>query len=201
MIIYQGAEAIIERIDEIIIKRRVEKKYRIKELDEKIRKDRNKKEIKLLKEVRRIGINVPKVIEESDFWFSMEYIDGRKLKDVLNENNYEFFSTELGKIIGLLHKNNIVHGDLTLSNLLVDDENRIWLIDFGLGEFTTSLEKKAEDLLTLLYSIKSSYPQLTEVFIKTFFDSYKRVYEDGEKVMERMKKILQRGRYVIRDVN
>ncbi|MFH7903947.1 MAG: protein kinase, partial [Candidatus Aenigmatarchaeota archaeon] len=103
--------------------------------------------------------------------------------------------------VGLLHKNNIIHGDLTLSNLLIDDENRIWLIDFGLGEFTTSLEKKAEDLLTLVYSIKSSYPQLAESFIEMFFDSYKKVYEDGEKVMERMKKILQRGRYVIRDVN
>ncbi|MEM5829987.1 MAG: KEOPS complex kinase/ATPase Bud32 [Candidatus Aenigmatarchaeota archaeon] len=199
MIIYQGAEAIIEKIDEKIIKKRIEKSYRLKELDEKIRRERNKKEIKLLKEVRRIGINVPRVLEENDFWFSMEFVDGKKLKEFLNENNYKEIATELGKIIGILHKNNIVHGDLTLSNLIIDKENKIWLIDFGLGEFTTSLEKKAEDLLTLVYSVKSSFSTFAEEFIKIFFESYKEFYSEGEKVVERMNKILQRGRYTIKN--
>jgi len=197
MIIYQGAEAMIEKIDNKIVKKRIPKNYRIKELDEKLRKERNKKEIKILKEVRRLGINVPRVLEEGEYEFSMEYIEGKKLRDVIDINNFEFFAKEIAKIIAKLHFNNIVHNDLTLSNMLFS-ENKIYLIDFGLSEFEKSIEKKAEDLLTLYYSIKASFPSFWYRFMEIFFFEYKMLYRDGEKVIKRLEEILKRGRYVAR---
>jgi len=197
MILYQGAEAIIEKIDNKVIKRRIPKSYRIKELDEKLRRERNKKEIKILKEVRRLGVNVPQVFEEGEFEFSMEFIDGIRLKEIINSENFSFFAKEIAKIVSTLHSQNIVHNDLTLSNMLLSGD-KIYLIDFGLSDFETSVEKKAQDLLTLYYSVKSSFPEFWEKFIELFFSEYEKSYPEGIKVIERLKKILKRGRYVMR---
>lgn len=199
MIIYRGAEAIIEKISEnIILKKRIEKGYRIKALDEKIRKLRTRKEINLLKEVKRLGINVPSVLEEEDFEFKMEYINGKRLKDVINENNFEHFAKEIGKIVAKLHSSDIVHNDLTLSNFLFSD-NKIYVIDFGLADRSKNIEKKAEDILTLYYSVKSVFPHLFDSFFRIFSENYANNYELGKKILERVKKILLRGRYCTRD--
>ena len=48
-IIAQAAEAIIIQKENLIIKKRIKKSYRISELDEKIRKLRTRNEAKLLK--------------------------------------------------------------------------------------------------------------------------------------------------------
>lgn len=199
MIIYRGAEAVIRKINENeIIKKRIEKKYRIKELDIKIRKERNKREAKILIECKRIGINVPRVLEINDFSMKMEYINGKRLKDVINNKNYKEFATEIGKIVSILHSNNIVHNDLTLSNLLLYD-NKIYLIDFGLSYNTNKIEKKAEDILTLYYSAKFIIGEKFEEFFKMFVDVYTKNYSEGGKVIERMKKILSRGRYSLKN--
>ena len=58
-IIAQGAEAIIIKKNNEIIKDRLLKKYRLKELDEAIRKRRTKSEAKLLTKAAEI-INTPK---------------------------------------------------------------------------------------------------------------------------------------------
>ena len=51
----------------------------------------------------------------------MEFIDGENL-----EKNMDIETAkELGKKIGLLHSNNIIHGDLTTSNILVINKNNI----------------------------------------------------------------------------
>ncbi|MEM5831079.1 MAG: KEOPS complex kinase/ATPase Bud32 [Candidatus Aenigmatarchaeota archaeon] len=201
MIIYRGAEAIIEKIDEnTIVKKRIEKKYRLREIDEKIGKERTKKEVKFLKEVRRFGINAPQVLEVSDFEFKMEYINGKKLKDILNKENFNFFAEEIGKIVANLHLHNIVHNDLTLSNMIYY-ENKIYLIDFGLANYSVSIENKAEDVLTLYYSIKSLFPEIYEDFFRIFKDTYTKLYPNGNNVIERMKEILKRGRYSIRNGN
>ena len=93
MIINQGAEAILCKEDDVLIKKRVKKGYRIKEIDEKLRKRRTRSEAKLLREGRRIGIAVPSIMDESDFIIKMDFIDGEKIKDILGKENYH----ELGK--------------------------------------------------------------------------------------------------------
>ena len=64
-IIAQGAEALLIKNGPMVIKLRIKKSYRIRELDEKHRKQRTRKEIKLLQKVSHI-IKVPKVLSASE---------------------------------------------------------------------------------------------------------------------------------------
>ena len=57
-VLYQGAEAVIVKEKDFIIKDRIKKSYRLPEIDEKIRKQRTKSETKLLEKASKI-INVP----------------------------------------------------------------------------------------------------------------------------------------------
>src|SRR3989344_2394263 len=100
-IIQQGAEAIIYLDDNRIIKERTKKSYRIKEIDEKLRKSRTKKEAKILTKIKGI-ISSPNLIKTNDRdLIEMSYIDGLKLSDNL-ENLYRLFLLNLGKILFLL---------------------------------------------------------------------------------------------------
>ncbi len=197
--IYQGAESIIWLDEEknVIIKERIKKGYRLEELDEKIRKKRTEKEAKILEKVRRIGINVPKVLNVEDFKIEMEFINGKRLKEILNEQNFEFFAKELGKIVATLHSNNIVHNDLTTSNFIFC-EGKIYLIDFGLSEISNKIEKFAEDLLVLYYALKSAHFNIFEKFWEKFLESYKENFEKANEVIKRLNEIFMRGRYVER---
>jgi Kae1-associated kinase Bud32 len=64
-IIQQGAEAILIQEKNVLIKRRIPKSYRLPFLDEKLRKQRTKKESKLLEKASKI-IPVPKIIKTSE---------------------------------------------------------------------------------------------------------------------------------------
>ena len=85
----QGAEAKIYLDGDRIIKERIKKNYRIEELDVYLRKTRTKKEIKLLSDLKRHRLNVPKIIDSEKFKIVMEFIDGKKLKDALDSENYK----------------------------------------------------------------------------------------------------------------
>ena len=193
MIIGKGAEAIVELKDNFVIKTRIKKNYRVEELDNKIRKERTKLEARIMNEVRRLGINVPQIFEVGDFYIKMEFIDGKPLKEV--QLNKEIIK-EVAKIVARLHSKNIVHGDLTTSNFLIK-ENKIYLIDFGLSKFSSKIEDKAEDLLVFYYILKSLHHNFFELW-KDFEKTYLEEYSEGKKVLERMKEILKRGRYILR---
>jgi Kae1-associated kinase Bud32 len=194
MIIARGAEAIIKKEDSFIIKERIKKGYRIKEIDEKIRRKRTKLEARIMREARRIGINVPQIIEENEFSIKMEYVDGKVLRNVEID---EKIIKEIAKIIALLHQNNIIHGDLTTSNFILKDD-KIYLIDFGLSKFSNKIEDKAEDLLVFFYTLKGVHYDVFEKYWKVFEEEYCNNYFEGKKVLKRMCEILKRGRYIIR---
>ena len=86
-LIAEGAEAKIYLIENKLRKIRIEKNYRIKEIDEKLRKKRNKREFKVYSKLYENGVNVPKPIElnEREFYFDFEYIKGSILKNTINE--------------------------------------------------------------------------------------------------------------------
>ena len=47
----------------------------------------------------------------------MEFIDGKLVKDILEESNFIKLGKEIGEKIAILHNNNIIHHDLTTSNI------------------------------------------------------------------------------------
>ena len=121
----------------------------------------------------------------------MEHIDGTKLRDFLHKNHKEL-SKEIGKKIALLHKNDIIHGDLTTSNMIVTDE--IHFIDFGLSFFSKKPEDKAVDLHLLKRALESKHHSIFEECFDEVIKAYKEEYPDHETVLNRLEKVEKRGR-------
>src|SRR3989344_3155413 len=118
-IIARGAEAVITKENNTIIKTRIEKSYRHPIIDEKLRKSRTKAEAKLLEKASTI-IHVPKVLktDEQRKTIELEFINGKKLSDSLEKLNFISVCKQIGKSLAKLHDNNIIHGDLTTSNII-----------------------------------------------------------------------------------
>jgi Kae1-associated kinase Bud32 len=201
-IIKRGAEAVLYLDDNHLVKERIKKNYRLSEIDAKLRKTRTRKEAKLMLEARRIGVETPNIIsiDENNFKINMDFIDGIRLKEFFNETddeNRKKVAEELGKSIGLLHKNGIVHGDLTTSNMILKD-NKIFFIDFGLGEFSNRIEALATDLSVLKEAFKSTHFKYLDLLWERFVKGYKQTNDNFNKVLDTLNDIEKRGRYVKR---
>jgi len=201
-IIKRGAEAVIYLSNDNLIKERIKKGYRISEIDLKLRKERTRKEVKLMSEVRRIGVNVPNIIEvdEKSNKIVMKFIDGYRLKELLNETSakiQEQLAEEMGKSVGLMHSNGIVHGDLTTSNMILKDK-KIYFIDFGLGEFSKRIEDLATDLSVLKEAFKSTHFKHLSLLWQSFIKGYNQTNTKSEEVLGKLEEIEKRGRYVRR---
>jgi Kae1-associated kinase Bud32 len=201
-IIKRGAEAILYLDDSQLIKERIKKNYRLKEIDEKLRKLRTRKEARLLNEAKRAGIETPKIfsVDEKGFKIAMEFVDGKRLKEFFNETDDESrkrVAEELGRQVGLLHKNGIVHGDLTTSNMILKDD-KIFFIDFGLGDFSNRIENQAVDLSVLREAFKSTHFKHLDLLWESFIKGYKQTNDKFNKVLDTLNDIEKRGRYVKR---
>jgi len=105
----------------------LKKEYRIKEIDEALRKFRTKREAKLLE---KVPIPAPKLISTDDKeTIVMQKINGEKVRDLLDQKPE--LAKEIGEKLAKLHDADIIHGDLTTSNMILDKE--IVFIDFGLS--------------------------------------------------------------------
>lgn len=186
-IIKQGAEAIICLDGDKIIKDRIEKNYRIKEIDIKLRKTRTKKELNLLEKLSF----TPKIISYKNNKIEMEFIDGELIKDILeNSSKFNLICKLIGKQIREMHDKNIIHGDLTTSNMILKD-NKLYFIDFGLGFISDRLEDKAVDLHLLKQALESKH---YKIFDKTFSLILK-YYNPDKELIKRIEKVEKRGRY------
>lgn len=148
-IIAQAAEAIIIKKANSVIKRRVKKGYRIPELDEKLRKLRTRSEAKLLEKASSL-ISVPRVIKvsEKDKEIELDFIEGKKLSEHLdNLKDKEKIMENLGTEVAKLHNNNIIHGDLTTSNMILA-ENKIKSSSKNSSQQQVKILSKENELIT-----------------------------------------------------
>ncbi|MBI4159321.1 Kae1-associated serine/threonine protein kinase [Candidatus Woesearchaeota archaeon] len=192
----QGAEAKLWEDEGFLIKERIKKNYRIDEIDNKLRKTRTRKEAKLLEKSHSL-INVPKLynVDEKSMTITMEFVHGDLVKNVFDELNERIrvnLCVDMGKQIAELHNNNIVHGDLTTSNMILN-KDKLFFFDFGLGFESLRVEDKAVDLHLLRQTFESKHYLHSE----KAFDSVLRGYSaKGDKnAVERLKKVEGRGRY------
>lgn len=187
-ILKQGAEAKLYVSEyqgqPCLVKERFQKNYRLVELDKTLTKSRIKAEQKAVKRCEEAGILVPKVfnVDFNERTIYMEYFDKAiTAKDFIlqiqkqsKEEKLEELTKRIGQVVGKLHVNNIIHGDLTTSNLLINhkgDDYDVILIDFGLSCYSTSTEDKGVDLYVLeraLLSTHSSLPDLFESILKQY---------------------------------
>ncbi|NPA86859.1 MAG: Kae1-associated serine/threonine protein kinase [Candidatus Diapherotrites archaeon] len=194
-VVKRGAEAIIYADGERIIKVRMKKGYRHPELDRRLRLSRTRREARLLKKVREMGVPAPKVMEvdEENFRIVMERIRGPTLKSVLLKEKRSDLMERLGELVATLHRNNVIHGDLTTSNVIVSGD--LYLIDFGLGEVSHRVEDKAVDLVCFEKSYTATHPDFPEGW-EAFIESYRRNYPGAEKVLRQMEAVKRRARYL-----
>jgi len=195
----KGAEADLKKgcyLDwEIVTKERIKKSYRIDELDELIRTRRTVKEARFLSTIKDFGIPCPYVfdVDREKKRLMMSYIHGKLAKEIIEEGNLDC-CYKIGWIVGQLHKNGIIHNDLTTSNFIVDDNN-VYVIDFGLGKFSDLVEDKAVDMIVLKKSILSiHYKRFNEIWDR-IIEGYKN-YEKWEEVIEEMNDVEKRARYL-----
>ena len=152
-VLYQGAEAEIRVSSylgfEVVQKKRLHKSYRIKQIDNRLISTRTKEEAKLITEARAHGVSAPIIydVDLENGIITMEYLKGKRVKDILNnlsENERIHICKKIGQSIAWFHNNDIIHGDITTSNMIWLN-NRVHFIDFGLGE------KNAEIVKVLIY--------------------------------------------------
>ncbi|WP_423791958.1 bifunctional N(6)-L-threonylcarbamoyladenine synthase/serine/threonine protein kinase [Methanocaldococcus indicus] len=200
-LIGKGAEANIRKekyLDyyDVVIKERIKKSYRHKDLDERLRKGRTNREAKLLALVKDLDVKTPYVfdVDLENKKMVIEYIKGKVLKDII-EKDIEL-AYKLGKVIGTLHKNNIVHNDLTTSNVIVKD-NQLYIIDFGLAKITDIDEDKAIDLIVFKKALQSTHYYRFEEIWDKFLKGYKEEIKNIDEILKLMEDVEKRKRYVM----
>ncbi len=193
-LISQGAEAKLFLEDGRVIKNRFRKTYRINEIDERLRKSRTKREAKILDKLQQINFPVPRLISNDEKnTITMDFIDGTLLKNFLNKKNCIKLSKEIGEKVAILHNNNIIHHDLTTSNMIFNKQ--IYFIDFGLSFFSAKIEDKAVDLHLLKEALESKHPEIWEECCNAALNAYEKNAENNREIIKRLKVVEQRGRY------
>lgn len=196
---HKGAEAdIIEtkwNKNEAIIKNRISKNYRTKELDKKLRQERTKEEAKLLNDAKKYGVNTPFIysIDLNKCNIIMQKLDAIQLQEKIEQTNtieLEELFKNIGFMVRRMHDGEIIHGDLTTANILIDDETPI-LIDFGLGKYSNLLEDKGTDLLVFKKSLVTIIPEESDKLFSWFLNGY-----DNKEVLKKIDEIEKRGRYL-----
>ncbi len=189
-LIARGAEAELYLDKDKIVKKRVPKNYRIKELDESIRKSRTRREAKVIEKLPILG---PKLIsvDDKDMLIEMSFIEGPKVRDVL-EDNIELCRV-IGQKVAILHNGGIIHEDLTTSNMIYYDK-KVYFIDFGLSYFSEKIEDKAVDLHLLKQALESKHHTVFEKAFSLVLEGYKENSDNYEKIMKRLEKVENRGR-------
>jgi TP53 regulating kinase-like protein len=194
-LIAQGAEAKIFLENNKVQKSRIVKSYRHPIIDDNLRKRRTKSEAKILSKALKLGISVPRVLDVNKYDLEIEYICGDRLSEKLDsypEKKQFSVMEKIGKETATLHKNDIIHGDLTTSNILLK-ENKVFIIDFGLGFFSKKLEDKAVDLHLIKQALEAKHYQNNDKLFEGFLKGYN--WKGKKLVLERLQIVEKRGRY------
>ncbi|QYE99653.1 protein kinase [Paraclostridium sordellii] len=97
----------------------------------------------------------PKFIEKFDFdntkYYVVEFVNGKDFYDLLTFDEYEFSKNEIYdiaqkvlNIIIALQEKNIVHRDIRISNVIMNEKKDLVLIDFGLARYIDNNRYKKE---------------------------------------------------------
>ncbi len=207
MLIKKGAEANLYLEEwhdrKVVMKRRLPKTYRLPQLDSAIRTQRTVREPTLIHRAKEAGVPTPTIylIDIAESSIIMEYIEGKQIKQTLNAmplKEKQRICQHIGKLIGQLHRHGIIHGDLTTSNMILTSSNKIFLVDFGLGEYSEELEIRGVDLHLMKRALQSTHHKFARQCFGAIMTGYAKSIgkEITAKVLEKIQEIERRGRYV-----
>ncbi len=197
-VIAKGAEANLYLENSKLVKHRIKKGYRITELDEHLRKSRTKREAKLLENAKGV-IPVPSIyeIDLRENKIVMEFINGITVKDIIDlksDTEMEGIGKKIGEYISRLHNMNLIHNDLTTSNMIMEGKE-IYFIDFGLGTTSTRIEDRAMDLVVLKKSLTAAHTGKFEIIWKGIIEGYGKNSKNFDEISKRVEVIEKRVRY------
>ena len=107
------------------------------------------REAKLLVELNDPGHpSIPEIYdyfsEDDSNYLVMKYIEGRNLKDVLEQSEHQLpwreairYTIEICSALHYMHtkgREPVMHRDIKPANILLGDDGRVWLVDFGLAK-------------------------------------------------------------------
>jgi len=197
----KGAEADLYQTkwqnSKAILKIRKIKNYRNSLLDLKIRKQRTIKECQMISFVKSFGIPTPLIyfVNLKTTSIIMQEIPGTPVHD-LPESKIVELSKDIGKLVGTLHKNGVMHGDLTTSNFILFKKT-VFVIDFGLSQNTIKSEDHAVDLRLIKEILNSAHAKIMLSSWENFLHGYKSIVGSAyyAKITKLVSDIESRGRY------
>jgi TP53 regulating kinase-like protein len=204
----RGAEASIRAVEWLgwsaYLKDREAKSYRPKSLDERLRKERTRTEVRLLVEARKLGIRTPIVydLDLAKHRIILEALPGETLKAILDAHTKDVAALEVplrsfGNALGRLHAGGISHGDLTSSNVMFPDgpSGPPAFIDLSMGSRSPGVEELAIDLHLVEEDFRALHPKGDEL-LAWFYEGYAAGNPTGvAAVRTRAKEIRGRVRY------
>ncbi len=207
ILIKKGAEASIYLGEwfgrKVIFKKRHPKKYRIPELDREVQMQRTKHEPQIIHRAKIAGVPTPIIymVDLKEATIIMEFVEGKQVKQILNELSDEdriSLCYKIGKLIGRLHRSGIIHGDLTTSNMILTPHGNIVLIDFGLSELSVELEARGVDIHLMKRALTSTHYKYADECFNAIIRGYEEIMgEDATReVLNKVKEIERRGRYI-----
>ena len=191
----EGAEATVTRVNGCVRKRRHPKSYRHPDLDRRLRRERTAMEARLTALARRAGVPTPVLtaVDPEAATLTFEYVGEADLRTALTDDRIHTVGGHLAR----LHAAGIVHGDPTTRNVRVND-NRVYLLDFGLGYHSEHPEDFAMDLHVFAQSAAGTAPDPDAARVAVL-DGYRATGAsldlDATTVVDRLAEIEGRGRY------
>ncbi|KAM6979960.1 EKC/KEOPS complex subunit TP53RK [Aplochiton taeniatus] len=210
----QGAEARVYRAmflgKPTIVKERFPKLYRHPILDEKLTHRRTVQEVRAILRCRKAGISAPVVyfVDYNSHAIFLEDIVGSitvrdhiastQLSQTKPGEQLDLLAKKIGQILARMHDEDVVHGDLTTSNMLLrtsadNGEMDLVLIDFGLSYISALPEDKGVDMYVLEKAFLSTHPN-TEALFEKLLKSYTASSKKSTAVIKKLNEVRLRGR-------
>ncbi|WP_231295819.1 3-deoxy-D-manno-octulosonic acid kinase [Colwellia sp. PAMC 21821] len=138
-----------------------------------IEKTRSAREFDLLKTMRALDLPAPKPIafrvSKHGLFYRADLLSSRiqnatDLVGILSKQEIdEQLWQKIGQVIKTFHQQGIYHHDLNAHNILIDDKDKVWLIDFDQGEQRNNQIKWPEkNMARLLRSFRKESHKITD---------------------------------------
>ncbi len=107
---------------------------------------------RFLQEARVVGqLSHPSIITLHDMgieessqtpYLVMEFLDGQPLDRILDKGSIPFpkacaWAAEVASALGVAHRKGVIHGDVKPANMLITDDGRVKLMDFGMARLAS----------------------------------------------------------------
>ncbi|OSX64975.1 hypothetical protein POSPLADRAFT_1135089, partial [Postia placenta MAD-698-R-SB12] len=209
-----------------LLKYRFHKQYRHPSLDTSLTKSRVAGEARAIIRCLRHGVNVPgiRMVDAAEGILVLEWIEGQSVRYLLGGGFIvrircsPWYALQLttspsgmitlledavmrmiGSEIAKMHRADVIHGDLTTSNMLLRRPNppkglQLVLIDFGLAYTSALVEDKAVDLYVLERAFASTHPASESLFASVLKAYEERMGRDWKAISRRLDDVRLRGR-------